>query len=119
MPRLRVIILEKPEIRDNTNVFRYVFWADVPAARQAFYARPGAVSAWKDALTADNTNIANGTYAEKVDTLQVAAGTGITAMQVFLQDKWTAYQADVTALNPWVRYGSTWDGTTWTVTGAA
>src|SRR4029434_8545129 len=119
MPRLRIIILDKPEIRDNTNVFRYVFWADVPAARQTFYAQPGAVSAWKNALPADNTNIANGVYAEKVDTLQVPPGTGIAAMQVFLQDKWTTFQADGTALNPCVRYGSTWDGTTWTLTGAA
>lgn len=117
MPAKRIIILEKTS--DTPLIFRYALWADVPAARQSFYASPGAVSAWKDASGAENTAIATGAVAEKIDTVQVTPGTGIAVIELQLQDSWTNYQNLITNTNPWVRYGSLWDGTTWTLTGVA
>src|SRR3990167_11266269 len=73
MARLNIIILDRSD-PTNPNVYRYVFWADVPSARQPFYAAlagPTAVSAWKDALAADNTALQNGSVVEKMDTIQV------------------------------------------------
>ena len=121
MPRLNLIILDRPE-PDNPNVYRYVLWADVPAARQPFYAvlaGPTFASAWKDAIAADNTALQNGSVVEKVDTIQVPSHATLGQIRVFLQDKWAEYQAAITASNPWQRYGTTWDGTTWTAGGVS
>ena len=121
MARLNIIILDRSD-PTNPNVYRYVFWADVPSARQPFYAAlagPTAVSAWKDALAADNTALQNGSVVEKVDTIQVPSHATLAQIRVFLQDKWAEYQAAITARNPWQRYGTTWDGTTWTAGGVS
>ncbi len=121
MARLRIIILDRPE-PTNTNVYRYVLWADVPTARQPFYsalAGPTAISAWKDALTADNTALQNGSVVEMVDTIQVPSAATLAEIRVFLQGRWTDFQADVTARNPWQRFGTNWDGTAWVAGGVA
>ena len=115
MPRLRVIVLERPE----PALYNVAFWADVPAARQAFYATPGKVSAWKDALSGDNTNLQNGSVVESVRQVRVPGGWTITQIESEVETQWTAYQASITNSNPWVRYGSTWDGATWVLTGAS
>jgi len=110
MPRLNIIILEK-----HTDDFSCAMWADVPAARQSRYADQNKVSAWSGALAADNTNLKNGVVAERVTTQRTPSGASVAQIQAFLQDQWTAYQAEINNYNPWVRYGSTWDGTTWTM----
>lgn len=113
MPRLRVIVLERDA---QTDTFRYVLWADVPAARQSFYAQPaGTKSAWKDALPADNTNLENGSVAERVDIQRVPPGSTMPQVQAHLETRWNSYQTDINNANPWQRYGTTWDGVAWTV----
>src|SRR3972149_6495167 len=65
MPRLNVIVLERD--RENPNLYTYLLWADVPVARQPFYALawgPTRLSAWTDALAADNTNLQSGAIVE-------------------------------------------------------
>jgi hypothetical protein len=111
MPRLNVIFLAATSDGD----WQAALWADVPASRQTFYADPSAKSVWSGATTTDNTNLQTGVMVEKVITQRVPPGTGIPAIEQFLQNQWTAYQASVNSFNPWVHYGSTWDGTTWTV----
>ena len=121
MPRLSIIILDRPE-PENQRVYRYVLWADVPVARQPFYAAltgPTFASAWKDALAADNTALQNGSVVEKVDTIQVPASATLAEIRSFLQARWTNFQASITSINPWQRYGTTWDGTTWTAGGVS
>src|SRR3990167_8111087 len=121
MPRLSIIILDRPE-PTNQQVYRYVLWADVPVARRPFYAAlagPTAVSAWKDALAADNTALQSGSVVEKVDTIQVPASATLAEIRSFLQARWTDFQASITTINPWQRYGTAWDGTTWTAGGVA
>jgi len=110
MPRLNIIILEK-----DSDDFRFVMWADVPAARQTRYADPNKVSAWSGATTQDNSNLKSGAVVETVVTQRTPSGSSQAQIQNFLQDQWTAYQAQINSYNPWVRYGSTWDGTTWTM----
>jgi len=114
MPRLRVIILDATA--EDSDTYNIVLWADVPAGRASWYAKTGAVSAWKDATATDNTAIANGSVAESLTVQRVPKGSGQPARQQFLQDLWTGWQTFVTNNNPWQRYGSTWDGTTWTNT---
>lgn len=110
MPRFNVIILDRDT---NDNEFSYVLWADVPVARQPFYANANAKSAWAGATTADNTALQNGSVVEQSGAQRVPVGATTAQMQAFLQQRWTDYQAAITAANPWQRYGSTWDGTTW------
>lgn len=116
----RVVILEK--LGAAPLAYRYLMWADVPAARQPFYAAKQAtgVSAWKDAAAGDNTALQNGSVTERVaETTMQAADTISTAM-TRLQVIWTAYQAEITAADPWDRYGSFMDtSNAWTAGGVA
>lgn len=96
--------------------WRVALWADVPVARQPFYADPNKVSAWKDAAAGELTNLRNGSVAEKVQDIdfdQVQTNPQKMATAQALQVAW---QAEVNARNDWPRYGSFWDGTVWTFT---
>ena len=118
--RFRVIILDKGRAVEEQKIWRYVLWADVPSARQKFYAQPtGTKSAWVDAIQADNDQLVSGAVTEKVDTINGQTGWAMANYQTELQARWQVFQDDVTTNNPWNRYGSTWNGTTWTVGGVA
>ena len=116
MASKRIIVLERT--RDERPVFAVAFWADVPVARQSFYARVGAVSKWIGATAADNTAIATGQAVELVETISMPPGATTPQIQAALQDRWSAFQSEVTNENKWTRYGTTWDGTAWIAGGA-
>jgi hypothetical protein len=117
MPRLNIIVLDQTP--EDANTYNFVLWADVPAARQTYYANPNAKSAWSGATTTDNTNLQTGLVAERVFAQRVQAGTTLAQIEAFMQTQWQNYQSYVNSYNPWIHYGSTWDGNTWTVlTGA-
>ena len=116
MARFRIIVLDQVE----PQTFRVAMWADVPVARQSFYAQPlGSVSAWKDALASDNSNLVSGLVAEEVRTFSVEPGTTLVQARLQMQSLWTQFQSRVTNQNPWARYGATWDGVAWTAGGVA
>jgi hypothetical protein len=114
--RLRIIVLERDR---DANGFDYVLWADVPTARQPFYASVDKKSAWKDALPADNTALQNGSVVESTGHVAFPPGGSMAQTQAELQVRWNAFQNEINAANPWRYYGSTWDGTTWVVTNVA
>lgn len=116
MPSKRIIVLER--IEAPTPIYRVAFWADVPSARQAFYADANKISAWSGASGAEKTDLQTGAVFERVETISVPAGFNLSQMQTLLQDRWTAFQAEVTAVNTFGRYGTFWDGTSWTSGGA-
>lgn len=114
----RVIILEQTSAAPPT--YRYVMWADVPAARQSFYAAKQAstVSAWTGAAPADSTALQNGSVTERVETTVMNSGDSLATAMSRLQVIWTAFQAEITASNPWLRYGSYMDtSNAWTAGG--
>lgn len=111
----RIVILDK----QGPGRWTVAFWMVPPAARQVFYAQPGAVSAWKDASGADTASIQTGATVERVETYSAEGSPGLAAVQSALQARWTALQAEIDADNPWVRYGSSWDGTSWTAGGVS
>jgi hypothetical protein len=115
MPAKRIIILEQ----SDAQTYRFALWADVPVPRQPFYANPAAVSAWSGAAAGDNTALKNGSVVESTGTINVPIGEALAPSQARLIALWTAYQAAVTSGNQWARYGSFWDGTTWTPSGVA
>ncbi len=125
MPSKRVIVLERQlkqeDQRGNQSpqFWEYVLWADVPATRQTFYANPTATSAVRGIAAGDLTAIQNGSVVESRRILQVDKGTTIAQLQTTLELEWTQYQSFVSTFNPWNRYGTFWDGTSWTAGGAA
>jgi hypothetical protein len=115
MPRLNVIVLDRPG--DDPNTYNYVFWADVPAARQVRYASSTIVSAWTAASSADNANLQSGAVVEQTGVVRHSSGTPLATVEQTLQQDWQAYQAQINTYNPWQRYGSFWDGSSaWTIT---
>ena len=123
MPAKRVIILDRlldaeTHAGEGTSQqWRYVLLADVPFARQPFYATATATSAWKDASAADLTALQTGAVVERVGTVLVLRTATTSEVRLTLQDEWQAFQDRVTAFNPWLRHGTFWDGTTWTAGG--
>ena len=125
MPSKRVIVLERQIDQENQwgnqspQFWDYVLWADVPASRQTFYADPTATSAVRGIAPADLTAIQNGSVVERRRTLQVDKGTTQAQLMTKLELEWAQFQSAVNAYNPWTRYGTFWDGTSWTAGGAA
>lgn len=125
MPSKRIIVLDRQRRQEDNigdqapQIWKIAFWADVPATRQSFYADTSFVSAFRTISTPDLAALQNGSVAETTIVIRVDKGSTIAQLQLILQDRWTAYQATVNALNPWNRYGTSWDGATWTAGGVA
>lgn len=114
----KIIILERTDIPSDLN-FNVLFWADVPAARQSFYANPTATSQNKQATAGELSALQSGAIVEKVQKFNFLAGTPIATIQAALIDAFNTYQTYINTYNPWVRYGTKWDGTTWTMNSVA
>lgn len=117
----RIIILDRLPMNGRL-AFNYVLWADVPSARQSFYADANAKSLWTGASVTENAAIASGAVLERAGVYQdrtANATETIADVRNALQTAWTAFQDEVTNGDVrWSRYGTNWDGTTWTATGA-
>ena len=111
----RVIVLEK----QGPGQFRVAYWLAVPASRQPFYANPAATSQWKDASGAEVAQLQSGEVREVVETYSSEGAPTLSLVQAAFEERWTNLQAETTVYNPWLRYGSYWDGTTWTVGGVS
>jgi hypothetical protein len=121
---MRVILLEQP--KDDPTSYHYLLWADVPLERQRYYAAmvavptdiPLFVSQWLDATAADNQALQDGSVVEQRGTMRPPPGTTLPQIENFLVQRWNDYQSYISNFNPWIHYGTTWDGTIWTtVTG--
>ena len=110
MPTKRIIILSK---RPDSQFYRYVLWADVPAGNQLAYRNQSATSAYEQINPIELGAIRSGAVVEKVDQLATDL-TAITSIQSLLEVEWSQWQAKVTAEALWSDYGRFWDGATWT-----
>jgi len=95
------------------NRLRVAFWLSVPVARQPFYADSNKKSRYKDATAGELSAITSGAVAEQVGEFTVD-GLTITQVRALLSAEFTKRQNDINTYNPWSRYGTSWDGTTWT-----
>jgi hypothetical protein len=109
-----VIVLDQDP--DNSNLYNVLLWVDVPTARQRYYANPNAASAWKDALATDVQLLQTGAVLEQTSAENFPSGTTMNQVMQYLQARWQNFQNQINAVNPWLHYGSNWDGTNWTVT---
>lgn len=114
----QIIILERLNEPSDLS-FRFVMWATVPAARVSGYANASATSAFTGATQAELDALKAGQVVELVDQAFFPAGTGLGVIQAALIARWTVYQAQVNAANKTSRYGTSWDGTSWTAAGTA
>ena len=114
MAGLRIIVLD----HDDRN-FNYLVWAAVPTARQPFYADANKVSAWKGALAADNADLQMGRITETAHSISMPEGAKYEQVLAEMVSVANLFQTKITDFNPWDRYGTTWDGTSWTAGGVA
>lgn len=112
----KIIILERVAMPSD-RAFRVAFWLDVPAARRSFYANANATSAVVGATQAEVDALKAGSVVEVLEALNRPTGTTQAAMQSALQSRHTQLQQDLIDRNPYERYGTSWDGTTWTAGG--
>lgn len=110
----KIIIQERVNEPSDFN-FKYVLWAVVPVSRQSTYADPLKTSLVKDITAQELSDFRAGVFVEKQETANYIAGTPIAAIQADLINRFNTFQAQVTASNPWKYYGTSWDGTSWSV----
>lgn len=114
----KIIILEQINLPSDSD-YRYVFWANVPTARQPYYANPDFVSAYKDATTEEIAALRSGSVVEHVDVIPRPAGTTLNQLAAALITRFNTYQYQITNWNPYSRFGTYYDGSTWTSVGVA
>ena len=112
----KIVILEKQG--GGFTSFKYLLWCDVPVGRQTFYANDSAGSVYRDASAGELSMIRSGSISEIVDVITVNPGATVALVQSALTIRFNNAQAQVTSDNPWVRYGTFWDGSSWTNGGA-
>jgi hypothetical protein len=111
---IEIIILSMTAHDGADPTLQYAFWIYPTAAHVV--PKPGATSAWRGAQAADIAALQAGTVIEEVYSAQVPTGTTVPAAQAYLQAAYVARVAKVAAqVSPNLYYGSTWDGTTWTM----
>lgn len=118
MPNTRAIILD--QIVGDRPQYRVALWADVPVSRQLFYANASATSEWRNASAGDISALQTGAVVEHVEIISADPPITITQAQALVAARWQAFQDYITSYNPWLRYGSTFNGDgTWTAGGVA
>lgn len=112
-----IVILERSSV--NPQTVQFVLRANVPVARQSYFANAEKTSAFPGIAAGDLADLRAGKFIEKTDSVSTGSLT-ITQVGVQLVAAQHAFQACVTAdaeYNPYKFYGSTWDGTAWTLRG--
>lgn len=113
----RIIVLGKADDVGATNRgFRVALWLVPPVSRRPYWLSVApAKSAFVNATTEENTAIAAGELVEQVTTLTADKDLNMAEFQAVAEKAWNDANTKIQAFNPWQRYGTKWDGTTWTV----
>lgn len=111
-----IIIMEQTGMPSDLN-YNVLFWLDVPAARQAYYAKKqaAALSAYPFAIQAEIDAIRAGQIVEVVESIPRVVGTPLATVKQAARDRLAALQSDLNTNNPYNRYGTRWtQGIGWT-----
>ena len=111
----QIIILGRP---DN-NRFTVAYWLQVPVARRPFYANTDAVSQYKNIDSQELTDLKAGVFVEQVEEHGYGEGMTIGQIQASLIQEFNRKQTAVSNKNSWNRYGTFYDGASWTAGGVA
>lgn len=112
-----IVILDRTST--NPQAVRYVLRALVPTGRQSYFADAAKTSAFPGISAGDLADLRAGKFVERVGTFEIGS-LPLNSVAVALQGMQQEFQARVTedgAHNPWRYYGTTWDGTSWTMRG--
>lgn len=114
----QIIILEHVNFPSDQD-FRYVMWATVPATRKSYYANPEFISQYKDITAEELAALRDGSVIEQSGIIPRPAGATITQIRAELIVRFNLFQSSITNYNPYERYGTYYDGSTWTAGGVA
>lgn len=111
-----IVVLERTALTPVT--LRYVVRANVPLARQSYFADANKTSFYKEAAAADLAALQAGQIVEQLQE-DAVGGRTIAEIQALLIAAQQAFQTLVNSqtYNPYRYYGTTWDGAAWTVAG--
>lgn len=107
----KITILEQTEV--SPPKFNVVFWADVPADRQKYWADSNKTSEYPEIDPVDLARIRAGQLAERWENVSFPPGATQELIDANLVAGWQAWQDEVNAKNQWASYGRRWDGTAW------
>lgn len=104
-----IIIAEQTGLPSDLN-YQVIFWLNVPAARQPYYAKKHAtaVSVYREATQQETDAIRAGQIYEVVETIPRLAGTSMVTVKQAARDRLQELQAQLQANNPFNRYGTRW-----------
>jgi hypothetical protein len=116
----KIIVLEKR----GDGQWLVAYWLDVPVERRPFYAlkaKPSAVAVGVvgGIETAEQAAITSGAVREVVDLFSMQGSPTPAQLKAGAELQWQRFQDVTNDDNPWVNYGSSFDGATWTMTGAS
>lgn len=112
----QVIVLERTAVSPKI-AYRIAFWLPVASARQFIFANPGKTSQVKDISQSELTSLRAGEFVEVVDERDVPPGSSLAQVQSALESIWNAMHTEFDNRTTWDRYGSNWNGTSWTMLG--
>jgi hypothetical protein len=107
--RLVVILTNTPQPTTAYPSYSYLLRADVPASRQAQYAKPGYVSAFVPMAPdsdPDAASLVSGAVVEQARTFIVQPSVSLATITAALAKQQVDYQAAVTSDATWARYGT-------------
>lgn len=97
--------------------FRVAYWLDVPAGLQARYADPTATSAIDTLVAGELDLLRAGAVVEVVETATVHAARTMAQMRADLIARRAILQAEMNGSKRWERYGTFFDGQSWSLQG--
>lgn len=110
----KIVIFTTPAKGADSDV-QYSFYLYPPAANQKFYRQPNGQPSGNVATAQEITDYKNGVFIEEPGAFQVPSGWTNAQIRTELQNRYTARDTTFQAEQAkWNRYGSVWDGTTWT-----
>jgi len=110
----KIIVLEKLP----ANQFLVCFWVAVPSPRISYHENASATSAYKGATAEELGALRDGSVVERTETVTVPPSATMADMQTQLEAMWQMFQTAISNEVTYLRYGTNWDGTTWTLAGA-
>lgn len=115
----KIVLLETLGFPSDLN-YHVLYRIPIPSQRQKYYAKPGAATAFLDeADAALNSQLQSGAVLEISDTINLKLGTSDNAAGQEAIKRYNILVAQITTNNPYVRYGTGWDGTSFTIRGVS
>lgn len=114
----QVIVLTITNPWPVQNSIEFCMWASVPTARTAFYVQSSTwQSVYAGATTTELAALRAGQYTEQVQIASLPISATVANVKTVLQDAFTIFQNSINNSTAWQYYGSSYDGSSWTLGG--